>query len=177
MSRLLVRIIRKGRVNMKSIDRVCVAAVVMVAIFALGVERRGGTFQPVPTVRADGRPDDDKGERCSATKLAGSYGFTTTGSIVAAGPIGLVADVGVLTFDGIGGVSQSETLSLNGAISERSSVGQYFVEPDCTGDMSLTLPPPAGVATSRFVIVDHGNELRFIVTGAGRVLTTNARKQ
>ena len=61
------------------------------------------------------RPD---GARCGAattiagrtharrTRLKGSYGFTTTGSIVAAGPVGLVADVGVMTFDGVGNVSR-----------------------------------------------------------------------
>ena len=100
-----------------------------------------------------------------------------SGSIVAGGPIGLVADVGVLTFDGLGNVTQSDTVSLNGVIGERRSAGQYFVEPDCTGDMTLVLPPPAGVATSHFVIVDQGKEIRFIVTGPGRVLTTVAKRQ
>lgn len=83
----------------------------------------------------------------------------------------------MLAFDGLGGVSQTETLSLNGAISERSSQGIYSVDRDCTGDMTINLPPPAGDSKSNFVIVDEGKEMRFIVTGAGRVLTTVARRQ
>ena len=162
---------------MKSTWRVTVVGVVMVGGVALGALLGGGRLQLVPAVHAENGKDDHRGESCSIARLRGSFGFTTTGSIVAAGPIGLVASVGVLTFNGLGGVSQDETVSLNGTIVERSSVGTYFVDHDCTGNMSITLPPPAGVSTSNFVIVDDGKEMRFIVTGTGRVITTVAKKQ
>jgi hypothetical protein len=120
-------------------------------------------------------------EVCSAATLNGSYGTQSTGSIVAFGPVGLVAEAGIIKFDGIGGVSQTTTLSLGGTIiPNRSSLsGNYLVNPDCTGDLALVLPVPGGTTTStgHFVIVDHGKEIRLVNTGAGRVIVGNARKQ
>jgi hypothetical protein len=120
-------------------------------------------------------------DECSVSTLIGSFGVATSGSIVAFGPVGLVAEVGVIKFDGAGGVSQTTTVSLNGTIvPNRSSIsGSYEVNADCTGDLSVLLPGPTGTitSTSHFVIVDHGKEVRLVNTGAGRVLLGNARKQ
>jgi hypothetical protein len=163
---------------MTSTHRISLGTLGLAVLVAAG-SLSGGPAGFVPTVRAEGRNDDRhdrRHESCSALTLKGSYGFTTTGSIVAAGPVGLVADVGVLTFDGLGGVTETETFSLNGDIRRRTNPGGYFVDADCTGDISLTMPPPSGVA-SHFVIVDDGKELRAIVIDAGRVLTTVARRQ
>src|SRR3954468_175865 len=98
-------------------------------------------------LRADGprrEPHGCEGRIVRTKNLRGPYGFTTTGSIVSGGPPGLVADVGVLTFDGQGGVSQVETLSLNGLIiPERLSIsGIYSVDDNCTGDMTIVVPAP-----------------------------------
>ena len=120
-------------------------------------------------------------DECSVSTLKGSFGIATSGSIVAFGPVGPVAEVGVIKFDGAGGVSQTTTVSLNGTIvTNRSTIsGSYVVNSDCTGDVSLVLPVPGGTITStlHFVIVDHGKEIRLVNTGAGRVLLSNARKQ
>ena len=126
-------------------------------------------------VSVDDNEDDDFSPRpCSLQTLRGSYGTSTTGSIVAAGPVGLVGDVGKITFDGNGGASQTTTVSLNGMIlPNRSSVaGSYFVNPDCTGELSITLPTPTGttLSTSRFVVVEGGNQLLLVNTGFGRAL-------
>lgn len=111
----------------------------------------------------------------------GSYGISTAGWIVSAGPIGPVADVGVITFDGDGGASQTTTVSLNGMIiPKRTSLGgSYEVNSDCTGSITLTLPGPTGpiISTSHIVVVNHRKELRTIVTGAGRVLAGTAERQ
>ena len=100
---------------------------------------------------------------------------------MAAGPVGLVADVGKITFDGNGGASQTTTVSLNGTIiPNRSSLaGSYTVNQDCTGELSITLTTPTGPvpSTSRFVIVETGNELLLVNTGFGRVLTGVATRQ
>src|SRR5436309_515403 len=143
---------------MRSRHRMSVAAVGMAAIFALSVQAHNGQIQSVSAARAEDEGDEHRVPRCSVARLKGPFGFTTTGSIVAAGPVGLVADVGVLVFDGFGHVAQTETLSLNGVIAQRSSQGEYLDDGDCTGDMSITLPPPAGLSTSHFVIVDEGKE-------------------
>jgi hypothetical protein len=113
--------------------------------------------------------------------LKGSYGIQSTGSIVALGPVGPVAEAGIIKFDGMGDASQTTTLSLGGTIiPNRSSVsGSYLVDPDCSGDLTLVLPVPGGTTTStlHFVITNHGKEILLVNTGVGRVIVGNARKQ
>lgn len=151
-------------------------------LLAIGIHLRGSQLSIEPAADAAVQRDDDSfALECSLETLKGSYGTSTTGSIVFAGPIGPVADVGVVTFDGNGGASQTSTVSLNGMIipNRTSLAGSYVVNPDCTGNISLTLPGPAGpiISTSNIVIVNHGKELRTIVTGAGRVLAGTAVRQ
>jgi len=145
---------------------------------ALAAHVRGYEAQLVPAAHAANSPEESSDDSCSLARLKGSFGITTTGWIVALGPVGPVGDVGTITFDGTGGVTLATTVSLNGTIiPNRVSSGSYVVNADCTGSLSLALPPPAGLSTSNFVIVDHGKELRLINTGAGRVLTGNAKRQ
>ena len=163
---------------MKTTLRIGVLCVV--GLFGIGVCLRAGRLSIGST--ANGAQADESSRRsCSLETIEGSYGISTTGSIVSAGPIGLVADVGVITFDGDGGVSQTTTVSLNGMIVEnRTSLsGSYMVNPDCTGDISVMLPGPNGpiTSTSNMVIVDHGKQLLTINTGTGRVLAGTAKRQ
>ena len=157
------------------------SVVIFVMLLGIGIHHRGALFVVEPTAQAATYLDDSFSAPCSAQTIKGSYGISTTGSIVSAGPIGLVGDVGVITFDGTVGVAQTSTVSLNGAIIlSRSSVsGSYEVDGDCTGEISLVLPTPTGTttSTSRFVIVHNGEELMTVVTGAGRVLTGTAKRQ
>jgi len=129
----------------------------------------------------DSEEDDSSRFACSLQTIKGSYAISTTGSIVSAGPVGAVADLGKLTFDGNGGASQTTTVSLNGTIipSRSSLAGSYTVNSDCTGELSLTLPTANGPipSTSRFVIVASGNQLLLVNTGVGRVLTGLATRQ
>jgi hypothetical protein len=166
--------------DMKNTLKVCFL-LVFVMVLGIGAHLRHGRLVIEPAAKAAAQLDDFSPLVCSPQTIKGSYGISTTGSIVSAGPIGLVADVGVITFDGGGGASQTSTVSLNGTIiPNRSSVGgSYLVNADCTGDISLTLPTPTGttISTSHFVIVRNGEELQTIITGAGRVLAGNAKRQ
>ena len=162
---------------MKTISKIGIYSALAGAL-ALAVHVPGRDAQLVPTAHAANSPEDSSDDSCSLGSLHGSFGVTTTGFIVAFGPSGPVADVGVITFDGSGGVSQTTTVSLNGVIlPNRISSGSYVVNSDCTGSLSVQLPPPAGASNSSFVIVDHGKELRLINTGNGRVLAGNAKRQ
>jgi hypothetical protein len=129
----------------------------------------------------DNEDDDSSPFVCSLNTIRGSYATSTTGSIVFAGPVGAVADVGKIVFDGSGGAAQSTAVSLNGVIIlNRSSLsGSYTMNADCTGDISLVLPVPTGTITSssHFVLVHNGEELLTVNTGVGRVLTGIATKQ
>jgi hypothetical protein len=161
---------------MRIISKIGISFVVAGGL-ALGAHVRGRGMQLVLAAHADDSRETSE-ESCSLETLRGSFGITTTGFIVAFGPVGPVADVGVVTFDGNGGVSQTTTVSLNGVIiPARVSSGSYVVNSDCTGSLSVQLPPPAATSNSSFVIVDHGRELRLINTGVGRVLAGNAKRQ
>jgi hypothetical protein len=71
-----------------------------------------------------------EGGKCSLAKVAGTSGFTTTGSIPGIGP---VSAVGLLTIDKSGNISGSQTRSLNGDIADETIAGTATVNPDCTG--------------------------------------------
>src|SRR5258708_13810930 len=145
---------------------------------ALAVHVPGHEAQLVPAAHAANSPEDSSDDSCSLASLKGSFGITTTGWIVAFGPVGPVGEVGTISFDGTGGVSQTTTVSLNGTILlNRISSGSYVVNADCTCSQSLALPPPAGISNSNFVIIDHGKELRLINSGSSRVLTGNAKNK
>lgn len=165
--------------NWKTIWRISVP-LFFVVILGVVMHLRGGLLGIEPTAKAAAQDEDSFPFVCSSQTIKGPYGISTTGSILFGGPVGLVADVGVLTFDGNSGASQTSTVSLNGTIIHRSSLsGSYTVNADCTGDLSLVLPTPTGTttSTSQFVIVRNGEELQTIVTGAGRVLSGNAKRQ
>jgi hypothetical protein len=71
---------------------------------------------------------------CSTTSVAGKFGFTTTGSIPAIGP---VAATGVFTQDRSGTITGAQTRSLNGDIADETFTGTATVNPDCTGTDTL----------------------------------------
>ena len=156
-------------------------AVFVTGLFAVGVAfkgRAGGEGSIVPGVQAKG-PDEGRSrcpKHCSIETLEGCYATNISGFIVSNGPVGPVADVGVLTFDGDGNVSQVSTSSLNGNITQGLHLaGTYTVNSDCTG--SYTLQLPFGPATSNFVINNEGREIQIINATNGRVLSGVAKKQ
>jgi hypothetical protein len=126
---------------------------------------------------ATAQADDHK--ECSNASLQGSFGFTSTGTLLAlppplAGPFG---EIGRQTFDGQGNTEATATLSANGNINRVTIQGTYVVNPDCTGSMALFISPLGVTAHLDFVIDDDGAELRAIATGSGTVETRVYRKQ
>ncbi len=126
----------------------------------------------------EARADEPRG--CSNASLKGSFGFTSTGALVAGFPapvIGPFGEIGRQTFDGRGNTEGAATLSGNGNINRVTFQGTYVVNPDCTGDMTLYVSPFGSTVNLDFVIDDAGNELRAIVTGPGVVETRVYKKQ
>jgi hypothetical protein len=128
--------------------------VVFTIVFALGI---------VPRAQAG----EDK--ECSNASLRGSFGFTSTGTLLAlpapnAGPF---AEIGLQTFEGRGDYTEgSATLSTNGNIGHVTFNGTYVVNPDCTGSMTLFVLPLGRTITLDFVIDDDGAELRALLTSS-----------
>ncbi len=124
----------------------------------------------------------DEDHTCTLGSLEGPYGFIQTGTLIGAGPIANpnlpIANVGVITFDGEGNLSQHLTNSRNGVISPVNVTGTYTVNPigesphNCTGSWTIS-----NGNTADFVIVAGGSEVMFIRTVPGTVITGILTKQ
>jgi hypothetical protein len=101
---------------------------------------------------------------CSVASLKGSYGFYRTGST----PVGPLAALGSLTFDGAGNVSGSQSISRNGVLQFDIAVGgPYVVNPDCTGKL---LQPDGVTEAARLVITDRGDGFFVLSETAGNAV-------
>ena len=101
---------------------------------------------------------------CSTVSVAGKFGFTTTGTIPALGP---VAATGVFAQDHAGNITGAQTRSLNGDIAEETITGSAIVNPDCTGtDTIQVFQSGVLVRTTTLHVVydDDRGEARAIFT-------------
>ena len=140
--------------------------IVSTMVFALGV---------VPRAQAD------EHEGCSKATLRGSFGYTSTATLLdsfvpppLAGP---AAEIGKQTFDGKGNTDATATLSANGNPATVTVEGTYAVNPDCTGSMTLHVSPIDATVHADFVIDDDGAELRAIVTDPNLIESRIYQKQ
>jgi hypothetical protein len=127
---------------------------------------------------------------CSNARVAGEWGYSETGTLyLPTGAAVPYASVGSYTLDADGNLSGARTASAGGTIMKATIKGTATVNSDCTGTETLSFYDASGNLTSTavkaLVYVDHGREVRKIVTSAalangtslGAVLTTNAKKQ
>jgi hypothetical protein len=144
--------------------------VAVAAIIGLGATVPGGALPKVHAQEVDL-------EGCSAATLHGRYGLTfsgygTNGAVPA--PITAfipVAGVGLVTFDGNGNLSASETVSNGGSVFPVNLPGNYTVNSDCTGSLTTAN------AHLNLVIVRNGREILSVNTQQGRVVVDNFIKE
>jgi hypothetical protein len=115
-------------------------------------------------------------DACTMDKVAGTYGFSASGTILSPNAMGLpagpVAATGVMTLDKHGSFHGKETMSFNGSIvSGVTFDGTYVLNPDCT----LTLEVP-GFFHNFGVIVAGGNEMFLMLTDNGVVATITVKR-
>jgi hypothetical protein len=128
---------------------------------------------------------DQVGRVCSEATLHGSYGIQIQGTRPApppapAGSIESVIGVIVRHYDGAGQFTQTgnEKGSISGlAPLDREGFGTYQVNEDCTGAHNLQIPGVPFPVTDRFVIVDHGREVRNFVVSPAPVMVTGVSKK
>jgi hypothetical protein len=134
-----------------------------------------GLLVQVP--RAAARDSQDvPAVRCTVQNVAGAYGFLGSGTNLpnpVGFPEGLVATVGILTFDGQGGwVTTNQSLTVNGQVTTWVSMtGTYTVNPDC----SFTTVDAAG-NTDAGVFVHDRQEGFFMATVEGVIVTFTMKR-
>jgi hypothetical protein len=159
----------KAMRNMK--NKVVLATLVAVsAMIGLRVTFPGGTL---PKVHAH----EETLEACSDATLNGRYGLTfsgysTTGAVPALTSASIpVVGGGVVTFDGNGNLSASETVNLGGLIEPVNVTGTYAVNSDCTGTFTTAH------AHLNLVIIRNRREILAVNTDPGHVVLDNFIKQ
>ncbi len=164
--------------------RIFVAAILAGVLVAAGafVASKTPLTKATATVRADG------GAPCSLATVAGSSGFTISGTLIfPTGPVP-VAAIGKDTIGADGSFSGTETRSLGGSVAQETLKGTVTVSPDCTGKLTAQALDESGklVRTSvfAFVIDDNSSEIRALQTSlvlpdgtnVPNVITVEARK-
>jgi hypothetical protein len=130
----------------------------------------------------DNRKRDDC--TCSPAMVAGTWGYTETGTVYL--PTGAIAyaSVGRYTLDANGNLSGARTASAGGTIVKAYIKGTATVNSDCTGTETLNFYSDPdyknliGTAVKALVYVDKAREVaKILIPGAvPAVLTTNAKK-
>jgi len=103
---------------------------------------------------------------CTGATSAGTFGFTTTGTLILpTGPVP-VAAVGLITFDLNGNATGSQDRSVGGAFAHETITGTFTVKRDCTIIVVANVYDSSGnlVRTSTIpgVLADNGNHIRGI---------------
>lgn len=122
---------------------------------------------------------------CSEATLRGIYGIQIQGTRLApppapAGTIESVIGVIVRRYDGRGGFTQvnNEKGSVSGlGPVDREGSGTYQVNEDCSGSHELHIPGVPVPITDRFVIVDHGREVRHFVVSPAPIMVTGVSRR
>jgi len=103
---------------------------------------------------------------CTGATAAGSFGFTTTGTLMLPTGAAPVAAVGVVTFDLNGNTTGSQDRSVGGAFAHDTLTGTLTVNRDCTIIAVANVYDSSGnlVRTSTIpgVLVNNGKQIRAI---------------
>jgi len=109
---------------------------------------------------------------CNNRLIAGNYGFTIQGNKLGGqGPTGPQVGVAMTEFDGKGGLSQIDTVTVSGEVvadfTHTAATGTYTVNPDCTGTFTINFTDGRPPIVANFVVVKSGLEIDTVVISAG----------
>jgi hypothetical protein len=115
---------------------------------------------------------------CSAENVAGTYAYTSSGTIVnpAVGPF---AAVGNITFAGSGSLTGAQTTSIAGDFFDETISGSFSVNSDCTATATVNVYHGTTLARAtnlNIVFDDNRKSARGIFLTAGTVITVSARR-
>ncbi len=119
--------------------------------------------------------------RCNSYLIKGKYGFTIEGQKLGGpGPLGPQVGVAMTNFDGVGGLSQIDTVIIGGVMvsdfTHSPAGGTYHVNSDCTGSFTITFTDGRPSVSVAFVVTGNGNEIDTVVVppGPAGVLATRS---
>jgi len=109
---------------------------------------------------------------CNNKLIVGNYGFTVQGNKLGGqGPTGPQVGVAMAEFDGQGGFTQIDTVTINGEVvsdfTHPKATGTYTVNSDCTGTFTIDFTDGRPPVVANFVVVDSGSEIDTVVISAG----------
>src|SRR5712671_640859 len=103
---------------------------------------------------------------CTSATAAGSFGFTTTGTLILPTGPAPVAAVGLVTFDLSGNATGSQDRSVGGAFAHETLTGTLTVNRDCTISLVANVYDSSGnlarTSTIPGVLVNNGKQIRAI---------------
>jgi|ERR1035441_4603111 hypothetical protein len=109
---------------------------------------------------------------CNNKLIAGNYGFTVQGNKLGGqGPTGSQVGVAMAEFDGKGGFTQIDTVTISGEVvadfTHTPATGTYTVNSNCTGTFTINFTDGRPPVVANFVVVDNGLEIDTVVISAG----------
>jgi hypothetical protein len=117
------------------------------------------------------------GQNCSPARVSGSYGYTTSGFVVAPGGAFVpAAAAGRIDFDKQGNVSGTQTRVVAGSALDETYSGTYTVNPDCTGDFTVLVQPDTRTSSVHLVWTDNAKGVSAVFTTPGFVLAATASR-
>ena len=141
----------------------------------LAVSLAGLLSQRELTAAAQASSSRSAAGRCKLSHLEGSYSIFANGTVVTPPPgvpAGPFATVGTMEVDEDGIATVKLTRSFNGVITRETLPGVLTINDDCRGTAVF-----GGVRTFDIISVDGGDELQFIQTNPGSVVTVIAKRQ
>jgi hypothetical protein len=110
---------------------------------------------------------------CDASTFTGAYGYTESGyAYDVQGNIYILASTGRMVADGNGGLTGTETSSLDGTIVRRQYTGTYTMTGDCVGSVTLQFASAtAGAIHGDIVAVNNARQINFVQTDANFVFS------
>ncbi len=127
------------------------------------------------TLKAQASSPRSVAGKCKLSHLEGRYGIFANGTVVTPPPgvpAGPFATVGTMEVDDDGIATVKLTRSFNGTITRETLPGVLTINDDCRGTAVF-----GGVRTFDIISVDGGDELQFIQTNPGSVVTVSAKRQ
>jgi hypothetical protein len=117
-------------------------------------------------------------EGCTLASAAGSWSYNFSGSVFSTEAKSFVpaASMGVITFDGKGGATGSESFSVAGNTTDENYTGTYTENSDCTGTFTLLVKPSGQTVTGKFVSANDDNEAYVIFTSPGITMNGTTKR-